>query len=338
MSYYPIDLEDRLRNNYPYILPALRGREARTMSDSAVIVGQLCKAHGVDQETAIDTVGPAHFVHLWRQNRVIYSVDADLAEELRGHLLSLEDDDGLPSDFLLNLPYPCIAIESQPFEIVARDEETGEVMHRSAFSGRCMVTVSEPDEFRNGWPALSILFETPEGGSAQYYLPVVPGGTLADSLRLLRDYFESVKQPGDTEYTIDLARKEAMPVLYAAQIVLYIQAQNADLQARPNPPRKKARKSSMPKQKPPKVIDVGYHIGQTIRRPRTAPIPYPGDADSKGGGWTVRPHSRRGHWHHYWTGSKSEPESRKLILKWTHPTFVHADDKDDKPTVYKVKQ
>lgn len=337
MSFYPVRLEEEIRKTYPYLLPALRGRECRTMSDSALIVAQLCSAHGVDQEKAFELVGPAHFIHRWRETRVIYAVDPDLASEMKNQAVAIDDDESLPSDFLLNIPYPCFAVESAPFEILARDQTTGEVAHKAQFTGRYMVTTADPDEFSNGWPALSVLFEVP-GGSAQYYLPVVPGGTLGDSLRHLLAYFESVREEGDIEYNLDVARMEAMPVLYAAQIVLYIQAQNADLQSRPSPARQKNRRSPMPRQKPPKVIDVGYHIGQTIRKARTAPDPYPGDPENKGGGWTVRPHSRRGHWHHYWTGPRNDQNKRKLILRWTAPMFIHADGKDDKPTLYRIKK
>lgn len=33
-------------------------------------------------------------------------------------------------------------------------------------------------------------------------------------------------------------------------------------------------------------------------------------------------HMRRAHWHHYWTGSRSQPENRKSVLHWVAPTFI----------------
>ena len=39
-------------------------------------------------------------------------------------------------------------------------------------------------------------------------------------------------------------------------------------------------------------------------------------------GKSKAPHSRRGHWHHYWVGKKDSGE-RRLILKWIAPTFVN---------------
>ena len=47
----------------------------------------------------------------------------------------------------------------------------------------------------------------------------------------------------------------------------------------------------------------------------------PRSSDNKGG-TPKSPHSRRGHWHHFWTGAKNS-DDRKLILKWIAPTFIN---------------
>ncbi|MBP0956561.1 MAG: hypothetical protein J5997_04245 [Oscillospiraceae bacterium] len=44
-----------------------------------------------------------------------------------------------------------------------------------------------------------------------------------------------------------------------------------------------------------------------------------------------RAHSRRGHWHHYWKGSKKS-NNQYLVLKWIAPTFINCTD-DNKPFV-----
>ena len=46
-----------------------------------------------------------------------------------------------------------------------------------------------------------------------------------------------------------------------------------------------------------------------------------------------RPHTRRGHWHHYWTGTK---DNRKLILKWTAPIFVGGSSDNIITTINKI--
>ena len=54
-------------------------------------------------------------------------------------------------------------------------------------------------------------------------------------------------------------------------------------------------------------------------------------------GKTVSPHTRRGHWHHYWTGKRGTDE-RKLILKWTFETAIHRDQLENaKANITKVR-
>ena len=81
-----------------------------------------------------------------------------------------------------------------------------------------------------------------------------------------------------------------------------------------------------------KEFTVGVRIGGAIRKYKTAPQNKP-----TGTGSAKRPHSRRGHWHHYWTGPMSG--ERKLVFQWTAPTFIHPDaPKDDNVIVFPVKE
>lgn len=41
-----------------------------------------------------------------------------------------------------------------------------------------------------------------------------------------------------------------------------------------------------------------------------------------------RPHMRRGHWHHFWTGPKNDETNRKLVLKWLSPMMISVDTED----------
>ncbi|WP_295617345.1 hypothetical protein [uncultured Intestinimonas sp.] len=52
-------------------------------------------------------------------------------------------------------------------------------------------------------------------------------------------------------------------------------------------------------------------------------------------GTVKRSHTRRGHWHHYWTGPRDG--ERALILKWTAPTVIHPEDREDNVTLYPVR-
>lgn len=88
--------------------------------------------------------------------------------------------------------------------------------------------------------------------------------------------------------------------------------------------------------------DVGVVIGHTLRRARMETEQAGRDHASEESGAPKqgshkRPHTRRGHWHHYWIGSKSEPTQRKLILKWTHPMLI-GKPVDNVVTIIPVKE
>lgn len=62
----------------------------------------------------------------------------------------------------------------------------------------------------------------------------------------------------------------------------------------------------------PKVWNVGQKIGKILKEQRET---Y-NQQECSG----IRPHIRRGHWHMYWTGSKSNKQT--FIHKWLPPTIV----------------
>lgn len=258
---------------------------------------------------------------------MIYQIDDSLLAELAGQATRTKMDDSLPADLLMNLPHPCFSVESHPFSM----GEAG-TKHDFFFTGRFFVTTGKKGEIGAAWDHLYCLFEVPDGELLTYSLPILHGKTLGDCITALNEFHRANYNENVTEEESYL---HAAPALLAAQIVLYLQAQNADTQNRPTAkkPKKKGIGKGRNQQKPTKVVDVGYHVGATIRKAQARYDSSP----SSGSGTAKRPHSRRGHWHHYWTGSLSSPDERKLVLRWVEPMFIHADNSDDLPTVRKVK-
>ena len=121
------------------------------------------------------------------------------------------------------------------------------------------------------------------------------------------------------------------------QLLLYLCAANADMQERrPATQAKKTSKATTDK-RPVRHWDVGIRVGATIKRNRS----YAAQTQRKGGEHKQhtrpRPHLRRGHWSHFWTG-KRDSKDRERILKWIEPVYINADSPDDLPTtIHKVK-
>jgi hypothetical protein len=89
----------------------------------------------------------------------------------------------------------------------------------------------------------------------------------------------------------------------------------------------------------PQVWEVAFRIGATLRAAAaSAAHSVPGDGSHA----SPRPHIRRAHWHHFWTGPKAavgKPEvpARELVVKWIPPTPVAmGPDGEIVPTVHRV--
>ncbi len=165
-------------------------------------------------------------------------------------------------------------------------------------------------------------------------------GTLGDALK-------SMLSEARRQSKIAGANLPAMPGLAAGMadavqpllsLIVYLCAANADIidpaDAARNPhnpiPKKTRRHGSriFPAKKPT-VWQTGFRLGAAIRRATDI-------AASEGA--AKRPHIRRAHWHHFWQGPKSQPENRKLIVKWLPPIPVGFEDIDELiPTIRSVQ-
>jgi len=118
--------------------------------------------------------------------------------------------------------------------------------------------------------------------------------------------------------TMELMRDNTPLELYPAQLVAngvaYICSLNADI-AESYVPQKSLRRNNAKRRSMAEWHEVGYRIGSELRSYKRA---VSATREHKGG--TVRPHMRRAHWQHYWTGPRNG--DRKLILRWIRPTMV----------------
>ena len=133
---------------------------------------------------------------------------------------------------------------------------------------------------------------------------------------------------------------------HCLSLLLYLCSQNAEIEyISPAPEevdakKEKAEATSQPiKKVKSRTAQVGYRIGQAIRYHKQEEA-----RERKKSGSThtatrtkVAAHVRRGHYHHFWQGSRKDG-TRKLILKWVAPIFVNAGNADNMlPTIHRIK-
>ncbi len=110
----------------------------------------------------------------------------------------------------------------------------------------------------------------------------------------------------------------------AIATVMYLCIEDPDILDPDQPPEHAAHTPARRTAQPagaPTVWEVGYRIGATLKRHDARP------GQPSGRGASPRPHIRRAHWHHYWTGPRSG--QRQLTIRWIAPTLVAATHPDE---------
>lgn len=272
------------------------------------------------------------FVHLmclgsWRIHKQIYEFN----DEMTSMLMEQAESNGMdkiPVDVLKQMPYPCIYIDLSDSDVnlqgffVYTDYE---------IENKTQVLVIAPVMLKNGKYHIQ---ET-------YMIRMQDSCTMKDVVQHMkkcsidsakRQTGGEISQRAMNEILAECRRKERI-VSYLLPLVLYICASNADIKAKDKnkPIRTKPLPASKTKDKFSEIQQwkVGEEVGMKYRKIRQK---FKQDSDGNSAvsskyitGTTMRSHIRAAHWHHYWTGPRSEPEKRKLILKWLPPVFVNAD-------------
>ena len=258
--------------------------------------------------------------YLWRQTPVIYDFDADLAAMLYEQADDMDEEQTLPWEVLLRLPYPCVYIKAPDM--------------RQTIDG--FFAWIEKDLNRE---TLELRIQTLDNGmdnTMPFSIHLLPGATLGDCLEdtkkttriNFREYVDQSKVPPDV---LEAVMKDMTQlILRPLQLTLYLCATNAEIETRQKPKieiqgyekQRKMKKES--KASDVAAFDVGVRLGAAIRHATQPKAIYVKSPETPGTGSAKRPHSRRGHWHHYWAGPRDG--ERSLLLKWTAPTFIHADD------------
>ena len=274
---------------------------------------------GLDPESAFCETTLVTACYMWKKNKVIYSFDDDLSLMLAAQTDNLKYTDILPSDILTHPPYPCTFIRTNVFDLYCG------FWYWVWFDTSKNVAQLHVQLVKKDMKAI-----TPRA------LNLLPGKTIQECFDdTVGDNKKNVLQSSG-KGPVNHNNQPLHTLLVALQFIIYIMAENADIQDIPSKKvakrRKKARGISNTANKVNEKL-VGVRIGSAIRKARASSHSSPQGST----GFTKRPHSRRGHWHHYWVGPRDG--ERSLILKWVAPTIIHENAfRNDTVVVFPVKQ
>lgn len=273
----------------------------RQMDDATV--WQLLKYHVDAGHDLKDVVFEQQMALLWKEcGMQVYDFDPDFTQSI----LNENWVDLLP-DCIGNRPYDCFYMK-----LPCGKQNEGVVVF--------VVGTDRIDGFRPDWfPGALDAKGVYVGGNGEERTIVNTG---EETLCLC--YFAISK-------TIDLmfddTPLERYPNSLVANGVAYLCSLNADITPvyKPQP---SLRRNNAKRRSNATWYDVGARVGSELRAYTHVKS---GHKPHQGG--TVRPHMRRAHWHHFWTGPRDG--ARNLVLKWLPPTIVGAG-KPDSPTLHKV--
>lgn len=244
----------------------------------------------------------------WRQTKLIYEFDKTLVEELNA-----QTDLAVASEMLKRLPFECAYIMT-PNLFSYNDEPVDGFM--------CL-------KRHDVLQILFVAWNRKDGTTNEGLLDIhLDAKTLEESDKLSQE--ASIRRGLISEHAPSTHTGNGI-----IQLLLYLCAANADIkERRPTTAAKKTPKAS--DKRPVRHWDVGVRVGATIKRNRSYAVRTTQSADHKQHA-RPRPHLRRGHWSHFWTG-KRDSVDRERILKWIEPVYINADSPDDLPTtIHKVK-
>lgn len=256
----------------------------------------------------------------WRKSKEVYVFDPDFISLLA----DMEDDVKIPTDVLLHLPYYAFYVEALSKSSVIGD-----------FDGFFVALEYDPHNYEREL-RISLIFDGEDEPPCVPIIINLDTDTISQSAHSLGEEMKK-RLPANYAAVDDIIGKHAELYrtvgAFVVNMILYIIADNNDIA--PNS------EQSFITHRTPHVRDkyseirkwdVGVRVGNTIRAARKA-APAQDEPKPTGTHASPRPHMRRAHWHHFWTGPKKDLDARKLVLRWIPPTFVGGEDEEQAPVV-----
>lgn len=259
----------------------------------------------------------------WRQHKQIYRFDSEFANEL-----FQSDSSAVDTSVFANLPYNSFFVElDKRIELDIYNSKHELAGFFCAYNAQVYDTNDTASCDFDLTECLHIMFVTTDAIVIGCPIKVQQGMTVQESLAFYLMQLDIALKNND-ERAVYNAISDIVPELLnnAVQLLLYICSMNSDIAE--NPEQKKIYKAptahTVSKDRISEVRkwDVGYRIGKIIRESKKSDVEHKAHS-SHSSSSAKRPHSRRGHFHHFWIGKRDSAE-RKLIVKWIAPMFINA--------------
>lgn len=243
-------------------------------------------------------------VSKWALAKVAYRFNSSFLRALAD-----TEDSPIQTDALATLPHKAFWVSSS----VRTEDNAGMLLYVEPCPGGCLVScvlVNEDSRKGIGWRQCSLWLTNGQsvGEAMQEMLAaagvgdIIGDGSFAKDRELVDEYTESIR--------------------LAIQCAYYLSAQNAEVK------NVTAKKNSRPVRPDGtrfniRKWDVGFRVGADFEKLCTTAAA--ASCAGCGGGEAKRPHVRRAHWHHFWTGKGRAV----LVVRWLAPIAVNAETPDD---------
>lgn len=280
----------------------------------------------------------------WQRTKAVYSFKQELVEAM-----SQTADSSIYVSLLERLPFKDM--------LFFFPEEGLPLLNDERIRGMYVHIESHPENF---WIVINTLDHAPQYGSK--VLPGVSMGFPITNGMKISEVFESPQflewlsaykrtllyfNQLDEHRIEDLISAEKQALNTAINLLYYLSAKNADIRTvkRSKKPHKPSPSQNNDPVPAVKQFDVGSEYAEIVYRHLSDNVDTDEDDDddipeeftaarAKKAGKKRRPHARRAHWQHYWTG-----EGRKnLELRWKSDLFVGASRDDQATVVYEVSK
>ena len=338
----PLEFLKRIKNKYPYAFEQMEIFHKENGTNglpaweswcyaplSAAIACVTADIEHEDKDKLFTRMLDANAVSslaVWRRSKEVFVIDPAIEE-----LLSEQMDESIPSDVLMQIPYPGFYVECN--DLLAYDKK---------YDGFFVHLEHDP---KNNSVELRLLMLADDYEIVPIPIHIDENNITKNIARVLKEGKKNVWDSSSAkryEEVLELSPFEEQYQIQVKllQIVLYLCSQNAEIELnqrqatitrRPTDPTKiKDRFAEIRK------WDVGVRYGSAFRQyqKKIESGNIVSDGNHRA---SPRPHMRRGHFRHTLIGKRNVPfEERKYALRWIAPTLVGKSDEESPVVIHDV--